>query len=89
MTAKEMFEKLGYEQITNNDNLIKYKNDSLGDGDYTYVSFNRIYTEYEVGYYDGYNKTRNPLWVSIQEYKAITKQLKELGWIWAKQFMMK
>ena len=81
MTAKEMFEALGYEQTTNNFNLIEYKNDSHGDGDYTYVSFNRFWQEYEVGYFDGYEtKTKNPLWVSIKEHEAITKEMKELGW---------
>jgi len=82
MTAKEMFEALGYEQTTNNDNLIEYRDDSHGDGDYAYVCFNFMWKEYEVGYYDGYvTKTNEPMYVSIKEHEAITKQMKELGWI--------
>ena len=71
MTSKEMFEALGYEQVTNNDNLIKYMDDNG-----KYVSFIRMCEEYEVGYYDGYARR-----VSIKEHEAITKQMKELGWI--------
>jgi len=82
MNAKEMFEELGYEQIINNDSLIEYKDYSHGDGDYAYVSFIRMWKEYEVGYYDDYeNKRREPTVVSIEEHKAITQQMKELGWI--------
>lgn len=82
MTAKEMFEWLGYKQTINRDDLIKYIDDSHGDGDYAYVSFNRKWKEYEVGYYDGYEtKTEHPTSVSITEHEAITKQMKELGWI--------
>ena len=82
MTAKEMFKALGYGQVTNNDNFIEYMDDSHGDGDYTYITFRRMWKEYEVGYYDGYEtKTREPMKVSIKEHEAITKQMKELGWI--------
>ena len=82
MTAKEMFEALGYEQTTNSNNLIEYTDDSHGDGDYAYVRFNRMWKEYEVGYFDGYEtKTDLVTVVSIKEHEAITKQMKELGWI--------
>ena len=82
MTAKEMFEALGYEQTINSDTLIEYNDDSHGDGDYAYVIFNRMWKEYEVGYFDGYEtKTIEPMVVSIKKHEAITKQMKELGWI--------
>lgn len=82
MTAKEMFEELGYEQTRNSNNLIEYKDFSHGDGDYKYVIFYHIFKEYEVGYFDGYQtKTAEPTVVSIKEHEAITKQMKELGWI--------
>ena len=82
MTAKEMFEVLGYEQTINSDNLIEYKDDSYGYGDYKYVVFHHFWKEYLVGYYDGYEtKTRPRSKVSIEEHEAITKQMKELGWI--------
>jgi len=83
MTAKEMFEALGYKQTTNNDNLIEYIDDSHGDGDYKYVSFNHMWKVYEVGYYDGFEtKRKKASRVFIEEHEAITKQMKELGWIW-------
>ena len=82
MTAKEMFEALDYEQVTNNDNFIEYMDGSHGDGDYAYISFGRMWKEYEVGYFDGYEtQTREPMRVSIKEHEAITKQMKELGWL--------
>lgn len=82
MNAKEMFEALGYEQTTNSDKAIEYTDDSHGDGDYKYVSFNRMWKEYEVGYFDGYDaKRKEPIDVSIEEHEAITEQMKELGWL--------
>ena len=82
MTAKEMFEALGYKQTTNNDDLIEYTDYSNGDGDYKYISFVRAWKEYEVGFYDYYNtKTTLTSWCSIEEHEAITKQMEELGWI--------
>jgi hypothetical protein len=82
MKAKEMFEALGYEQTTNSNILIEYRDDSHGDGDYKYINFNHLWKSYVVGYYDGYEtKTNQPIEVSIKEHEAITKQMKELGWI--------
>ena len=75
MTAKEMFEALGYKETMNNKNLIEYKNDRSE----TYVSFNRMWETYEAGFYDGYEVL--PFDVSIEEHEAITKKMKELGWI--------
>ena len=81
MTAKEMFEALGYELI-NSGNIIEYIDDKHGDGDYKFVNFSRMWKEYAVGYFDGYEtKRREPSRVTIKEHEAITKQMKELGWI--------
>ena len=84
MTAKEMFEALGYKQTRNDNVLIEYIDDSYGYGDYKYVWFYHMWQEYIVGYYDNdpYGiKTRPRYKVSIEEHEAITKQMKELGWI--------
>ena len=83
MTAKEMFEKLGYVQTIKNDNLIEYTDHSHGDGGYMYVRFYLIsWKSYTVGYYDSYvTTTKEATLVSIKEHEAITKQMKELGWI--------
>lgn len=73
MTAKEMFKALGYKQTKNNNVFIEYKDDSHGDGDYTYIRFIHMRKEYEIGYYMA-------MMVTIKEHEAITKQMKELGW---------
>ena len=77
-----MFEKLGFRQIFKTDYLLRYKNDSHGDGDYEYVEFSFIWKEYEHGYHDGYEtKTYQPTSCDIELHKAITQQMKELGWL--------
>lgn len=68
MTAKEMFEKLGYERITLNEDLylINYFIDELDD----YISFvnsKRIYIP--------------DMSLSMDMLKAINQQCKELGWL--------
>lgn len=78
MSAKEMFEKLGFEQTENDDNFIEYQRD---DGDQhaeiTFSlkdkTFRAIYGRYEFGMTFHY--------VTSDELKAINKQVKELGWI--------
>lgn len=85
MTAKEMFEAMGYEQTANNDNLIEYlledRDEEIG---YYFIRFYLIWTRksYTVGSYNGREtKTTEPMGVSIRKHKAITKQMEELGWI--------
>ena len=71
MTAKEMFEALGYVQTIKNDDLIEYTDHSHGDEGYIYVSFIRMWKEYEVGYYDVYEtKRREATRVSIKEHEV-------------------
>lgn len=78
MTAREMFEKLGYKQTKNNDSFIEYQRD---DGDQhaeitfslKYKKFRAIYGRYEFGMTFHY--------VTPDELKAIVCQAKELGWI--------
>lgn len=81
MTAKEMFEALGYEQATNNNNFIEYLlwNRDEEDKDYFYVRFHLTWKSYVIGYCDGYEI--QPIIVPIKEHKAITKQMEELGWV--------
>ena len=83
MTSKEMFEALGYKQTRNDNVFIEYQDDSHGDGDYKYIWFNHMWKKYEVGYYDAVETKRyKASMVFIDEHEAITKQMKELGWIW-------
>lgn len=78
MTAREMFEKLGFEQTENDDNFIEYQRD---DGDqHAEITFSlkakkfrAIYGRYEFGMTYHY--------VTSDELKAIIQQAKELGWL--------
>lgn len=65
MSAKDMFKKLGYKQ-TNNDNYsICYSNEEEN----FYIYFYKYWKKIEV-LHD----------ITIQELKAINKQVEELGW---------
>ena len=69
MTAKQMFEKLGFEKVKENSSCITYetKNDRIYFGKET-----RIYIaqHYDTGAI-----------VDIKLHKAITKQMEELKWL--------
>lgn len=72
MTAKEMFENLGYSLEVNNENLIKYSRDVCG---YTFFRFRLKDKEFCSGYQSvAHTTTRD-------ELKAVIQQFKELGWI--------
>lgn len=82
MTAKEMFEALNYKQTTNNHKWIEYTIANHEDKDFAYIRFSRRWKDYEVGYFDGTEtNTRIANMTTIKEHEAITKQMKELGWI--------
>ena len=82
MTAKELFESFGYKQTTNDVNSIIYNGVNDVDGDYKYIIFYLGWKEYEVGYANIYQVHTDRLgYVTINEHEAITKQMKELGWI--------
>lgn len=73
MTAKEMFEQLGYEYDTYGEDIIFTK-----DFKYAVVEL----------YFDMYSKTLSILSnkditfeFNIKELKAINKQIEELGWL--------
>ena len=78
MTAKEMFEELGYEQVSNIP--ICYR---LDDGGYInlidFINTRQeiIFTEYEE--YNE-NKPQGSFSLNKSELKAINKQVEELGW---------
>lgn len=83
MTAKEMFEKLGYEDITDSrykDLMIVYKNSG---NVYYEISFMKDYKCFEINPYVIWGDT------VLQHYfvrldtkllQAINKQVEELGW---------
>ena len=78
MTAKEMFEELGYEKVS--DIPICYRFD---DGGYiNLIEF--IDTKKEIMFteYEEYNKNKpqGSFFLNKSELKAINKQAEELGW---------
>ena len=75
MTAKEMFEKLGYKLIENvwNKNLITYKYIQY-ELDFDLVDKSYLFGEDEVEYWGSAS-------IDLALHQAIVKQMKELGWI--------
>ncbi len=74
MTAKEMFEALGYEFIESKE-LIRYLIDGGADGDYMAIEFWLNEHTFSAQY------NYEPKEVTMSEYKAIQQQINELGWI--------
>ncbi len=78
MTAKEMFEELGYEKVS--DIPICYRFD---DGGYiNLIEFIDIKQEIMFTEYEEYNenKPQGSFFLNKSELKAINKQVEELGW---------
>lgn len=82
MTAKEMFEELGYERNTNiylrSDYLDKKFIDYYkGKIHITFSSFSEpnAFCKFKESLFS--NKTQD---ITVQEFKAIQKQIEELGW---------
>lgn len=74
MTAKEMFEALGYEFIESKE-LIRYLIEGDADGNYMAIEFWLNERTFSAQY------NYEPKEVTMSEYKAIQRQLQELGWI--------
>ena len=73
MTAKEMFEALGYKFNQKSDFDFRWINKDF------FIYFDLNYSNYSVCF-NNVNKNDNPD-ISIKLHKAITQQMKELGWI--------
>lgn len=65
MSAKEMFEELGYKRKESNHQIEYTKNFER------YFIFNRLSKKITIGAYD----------ISLKELKAINQQCEELGWL--------
>lgn len=76
MTAKEMFEKLGYTLDTAEEDSRLYCRDILDKNTLGYKDSEMIYFDDE---YNGIYFT-NKEHLNINELKAINKQIEELGW---------
>lgn len=72
MTAREMFEELGYSLEANNEYTIKYSKEEC---DYTTFDFNlkkkKIYSIFMSAAHG----------ITLDELKAVIRQAKELGWL--------
>lgn len=76
MTAKEMFEKLGYEYYEDDGfNCYKKEKSELAEPDY--ISFNRLEKEIFVLNKSVISKCAT---INMQLLQAINKQIEELGW---------
>ena len=75
MTAKEMFEELGYKYEENNTEII-YFNSFRSRFQYLIVFYKDIKTIEKFKYYNNVS-----VGINVKELQAINKQIEELGWL--------
>lgn len=79
MTAREMFKKLGFEQILNDSDFIFYEKVEA-ESCHTRFMFALESRSFEAIFYvDGYGG--GGYFIELDEFKVILKQMEELGWI--------
>ena len=71
MSAKEMFEKLGYKQVNNDINYLIYDLDGVFK-----LKFYKPQQDIEIEVIEDIYNT-----LDVEELKAINKQAEELGWL--------
>lgn len=76
MSAREMFEKLGYKQVENNANYIGYKYE-FSDGSSIYSTIRFYLPQQEIEFYYNDDILNS---IGVEELKAINKQIEELHW---------
>lgn len=81
MSAKEMFEELGYEQ-----KLEYYRGEVMRikyvvDGNYHTQFMFDMNNKMFYSYFKTNDGSEMPAWVEIKHLKAINKQIEELGWL--------
>lgn len=80
MSAKEMFEKLGYKLGRDCEYYLFYekalKENAEYENDYLHISFEKQ----DKAFIKTYGDDNSPEIISIEELKAINKQVEELGW---------
>jgi hypothetical protein len=80
MTAREMFEELGYEETLNNKYTLSYTA-KFFVSDKHRIEFYKNAKEFICHYYsDSPFEPAKPFNVSLKELQAINQQVKELGW---------
>lgn len=81
MTAKEMFEKLGYKQVKKSENSVRYEGQPTMIGVYEF--YIEIWKREEMDDFLVRKATIQKEYVSNiwgEELQAINKQIEELGW---------
>ena len=76
-TAKEMFEKLGYTLIRDNQHYVEYHFENELWCEEKEIIFDKDKKTYSFEYKDSRWDTS----VDVETLKAITQQMKELGWL--------
>jgi len=74
LSAKEMFKKIGWAFAYENNGSIAYQQDEC------ILTISKFTYEFKVCYIDKKHKEQYS-WVDMPTLKAITQQMKELGWI--------
>lgn len=78
ITAKEMFEKLGYSLKVDNNNLIEYSKKDCGNIAFDFdIETKRFYSRYSFSS----SIQSTPHSITLDEFEAVQKQMEELGWI--------
>lgn len=79
MSAKEMFEKLGYKIKEETSRYLRYLKKDGGYGSGAYIEFDLINKKIRL-YTKTPNYNNNPRYADFNEFQAINKQCEELEW---------
>lgn len=78
--AKEIFEKLGYKLVNDNEYFLLYeyqiKENAEFENDYLHISFEKK----DKAFIKTYGDDNTPEIITMEELQAINKQVEELGW---------
>ena len=80
MSAKEMFEELGYEQRIIEKNIIYNLKEGNDYSKEIYFVYRNKSIDLEYGFDEGYGLINCTYNMSLKELQAINKQISELGW---------
>ena len=71
MTAEQMFEALGYVRLVEDKNIMIW----MGNHDDIWIEFDLVESKYFITKYEEATS------IKVSLHKAITQQMKELGWL--------
>ena len=81
MSAKEMFEKLGYNEIYQNKHYMFYVKDLVDSPEYERDSIHLEFNFDTKTFNKTYGDDNSVNEITLEELKAINKQVEELGWL--------